>query len=125
MGRHPRPDLGTTIVLTTHYLEEAETLADRIVVLADGRIVADGPPGSLGDRHRAASRVSFHALDGVHPDDLPVPVEVDGRVWTARCADPTVSLHILTAWAIERDVRLTGLTIAPPSLEEIYLEVVG
>ena len=117
-------DLGTTIVLTTHYLEEAETLADRIVVLADGRIVADGPPGSLGDRHRAASRVSFHALEGVAPDELPVPVEVEGRRWTARCADPTVSLHALTAWAIERDLRLSGLTIAPPSLEEIYLEAV-
>src|SRR5207248_8755491 len=88
-------DLGTTIVLTTHYLEEAETLADRIVVLADGRIVADGPPGSLGDRHRAPSRITFDALDA-DPGSLPVLVEVGTRTWTVIAEDPTATLHQLT-----------------------------
>ena len=117
--------LGKTIVLTTHYLEEAEALADRIVVLANGVIVAEGSPGQLGNRHEAPSRISFAEIVGVHPDEAPVSVIVENGRWAILSAEPTRTLHALTSWALAKDIELTGLAVAPPSLEEIYLEVVS
>src|SRR5205823_655949 len=101
--------LGKTIVLTTHYLEEAEALADRIIVLADGVIVAEGSPGQLGNRHEAPSRISFAGI-GVAPDDLPVDVVLDNGRWTIVTTEPTRILHVLTAWALEREIELAGLS---------------
>ena len=115
--------LGKTIVLTTHYLDEAEALADRIVVVANGRVVAEGPPGALGDRHRAASRISFAAPAGLDPSRSTVTIDVQGGRWTVATTDVTAGLHALTGWALAAGVELHGLTVAPPSLEEIYLEV--
>jgi ABC-2 type transport system ATP-binding protein len=117
--------LGKTIVLTTHALDEAEALADRLVVLADGRVVAEGSPGSLADRHRAPSRISFAPVPGARPEDLPLPTSVDGLRWTSTSSDPTAAVHALTGWALARGVELAGLAVAPPTLEQIYLEVVG
>ena len=117
--------LGKTIVLTTHYLEEAEALADRIVVLRDGVIVAEGAPGSLGNRHQAPTRIAFSPIAGMAPEDLPIEVVEDGTRWAISTTEPTSTLHVLTAWAVKRDLELTGLAVAPPSLEEIYLEVVS
>jgi ABC-2 type transport system ATP-binding protein len=115
--------LGKTIVLTTHYLDEAEALADRIIVLADGAIVAEGPPGSLGNRHEAPSRITFSAIAGVRSEDLPVPVVAEGLHWIISTCEPTATLHALTSWAVKRELELAGLAVAPPSLEQIYLEV--
>jgi ABC-2 type transport system ATP-binding protein len=117
--------LGKTIVLTTHYLEEAEALADRIVVLNDGVIVAEGTPGLLGNRHEAPTRITFTAVAGVALEDLPVMVTDAGGRWTVSTTEPTRTLHLLTGWAVKREVELVGLAVAPPSLEEIYLEVVS
>ena len=115
--------LGKTIVLTTHYLEEAEALADRIIVLADGAIVAEGPPGTLGNRHEAPSRVTFTAIEGRLPTELPVDVTEDGRRWVVTTTAPTEALRALTTWAVDERIEITGLAVAPPSLEEIYLDV--
>ncbi|HEY8216812.1 MAG TPA: ABC transporter ATP-binding protein [Acidimicrobiia bacterium] len=115
--------LGKTIVLTTHYLDEAEALADRVVVLSQGRVVADGPPGVLGDRHTAPSRLTFFPIGGVAVRDLPVAVADDGVRWTITTSDPTATLLELTSWAVREGHELAGLEVTPPSLEEIYLEV--
>ena len=115
--------LGKTIVLTTHYLDEAEALADRIIVLAEGSIVAEGSPGSLGNRHQAPSRITFMPLIGFVVDDLPVAGIDDGIHWVVSTSEPTAALHALTSWAVKRELELTGLGVAPPTLEQIYLEV--
>jgi ABC-2 type transport system ATP-binding protein len=117
--------LGKTIVLTTHYLEEAEYLADRIAVISGGRIVAEGSPATLGGRHRRPSSVRFRLEP--HPVSGPPPplgsasrVLDDGRTEFAS-DDPASDLQRLTAWAKARDRRVTRLEVAPPSLEAIYL----
>jgi ABC-2 type transport system ATP-binding protein len=115
-------DAGTTVWLTTHYLDEAATLADRVIVLRDGRIVAEGPPGSLGAV--AAVELRFRLADGVAPPDLPglsLSVTDDGIVATSEAA--TEALHALTGWALEQGVELEGLELRRPSLEDVYLEL--
>jgi ABC-2 type transport system ATP-binding protein len=113
--------LGKTIVLTTHYMEEAERLADRIVVMARGEIVADGTPATLGGRDRAAVLVAFTLPPGA---DAPPQGAVDGhgRV-TLRTERPMAALHALTGWALDRDLELTDLEIRRPTLEDVYLEL--
>jgi ABC-2 type transport system ATP-binding protein len=115
-------DMGTTIVLTTHYLEEAEFLADRIAVIDRGRIVADGTPGELGGRDQAATYITFRAPDTAVP--LPVPVEEleGGRV---RIIDhhPTATLRTLTNWAADNGIELEELEVRQPTLEHTYLEL--
>jgi ABC-2 type transport system ATP-binding protein len=100
-------DLGKTIVLTTHYLDEAQALADRVAIVKDGQILVEGPPGELGDsvsRYRVA-----WTLDG----------ERHERVTD----DPTALLHELTSDALARGERLEDLSVTRPSLEEVYLEL--
>jgi ABC-2 type transport system ATP-binding protein len=114
--------LGKTILLTTHYMDEAQRLADRIVVIAAGRIAADGPPESIGGREEAAVSITFRLPAGIDAAELPVPVVVrpDGDV-VVETAEPTSALHGLTGWALERGIDLAGLTVARPSLEDVYL----
>ncbi|WP_042377506.1 ABC transporter ATP-binding protein [Streptacidiphilus melanogenes] len=115
-------DAGTSILLTTHYMDEAQALADRVAVIADGRIVATGTPATIGGRDHALKRIRFTLPDGCSPADLPVPVSVedDGAV-TASVAEPTLALHRLTGWALDRGLLLDGLTVEQPSLEDVYL----
>jgi ABC-2 type transport system ATP-binding protein len=119
--------LGKTILLTTHYMDEAQALADRVIVLARGRIVADGPPDAIGGRDVGATVVSFRLPPGVDARELPsgLPVDLDPRQSTVelRTSDPTRALHTLTSWAVGRDVDLEGLTVTRPSLEDVYLEL--
>jgi ABC-2 type transport system ATP-binding protein len=115
-------DGGTTVLLTTHYLDEAATLADRVIVLRGGRIVAEGAPGSLGTV--AAVELRFRLPDGVSPPDLPglsLTVTAEGIVGTSDA--PTEALHALTGWALEQRVELEGLEVRRPSLEDVYLEL--
>ncbi|MEO3754582.1 ABC transporter ATP-binding protein [Streptomyces sp. B6B3] len=119
-------DAGTTVVLTTHYMEEAQALADRVAVLAEGRIVAEGAPSELGGRAAAPTRIGFALPAGCSPADLPlaaahgVVADEDGLV-TVRTDEPTGTLHRLTAWALGRGVTLDRLAVERPSLEEVYL----
>ena len=118
-------DLGKTVLLTTHYMDEAQALADRVVVIADGRIVAEGTPQSIGGRAEADVTVEFRLPRGVAPADLPVPVEArsdDGMVGFTT-SEPTEVLHRLTSWAQDRPdpFELDGLTVTRPSLEDVYL----
>jgi ABC-2 type transport system ATP-binding protein len=104
---------GTTILLTTHYLDEAEALADRIAVIAAGRIIATGDPATLGGRNTEAARVSW---DG--------PASSDGRVGTTtvETATPTRTVAEL---AEKFGGEVPGLTVTRPTLEDIYLELIG
>jgi ABC-2 type transport system ATP-binding protein len=120
--------LGKTIFLTTHYMEEAEYLADRITVIAGGRIVAEGTPATLGGRDRQASTIGFTLPAGIQPGELPKRVaaaivdSVNGRV-EARSADPLPLLGALAAWAAERGVELPDLAVHRPTLEDVYLSL--
>ena len=120
-------DAGTTILLTTHYMEEAQELADRVAVMASGRIVAEGPPSRIGGRDTALTRISFALPDGCTAADLPAGVTAqpgadDGLV-TVDAAEPTAVLHQLTGWALGRGTVLRQLTVERPSLEDIYLRL--
>ncbi len=117
--------LGKTVFLTTHYMDEAEALASRVAVIAAGRIVAEGPPRSLGDRHLAWARIRFRLPSdaGMPPVTGSVRSE-DGSV-EIRTREPARVLHELTGWAIEREVDLEGLQVTSPTLEDVYLELTG
>jgi ABC-2 type transport system ATP-binding protein len=115
-------DLGTAIMLTTHYMDEAQELADRVAVISGGKIVEEGIPATLGGRDRARARVRFLLPDGYSMSDLPVPATAgeDGRL-VVEADEPTELLHRLTGWALEHHTVLPGLTVDRPSLEDIYL----
>jgi ABC-2 type transport system ATP-binding protein len=117
---------GKTVLLTTHYMDEAEALADRLIVIAAGRIVAEGPPGSLTGRLAGTTRIRFRLPAGVSVDELPV----DGAVATGHEVDlsterPVPTLRRLTSWAMRNRVELEGLEVTRPSLEDVYLQLVG
>jgi ABC-2 type transport system ATP-binding protein len=115
--------LGRTVLLTTHYMDEAQTLADRICVIAGGEVVAEGTPETLGGRQTAAARIRFILPAGLDLAALPLPARTDdGRV-VLETATPTRTLHELTAWAVARELELPGLEVLRPSLEDVYLEL--
>ncbi len=118
--------LGKTVLLTTHYMDEAQNLADRVAVIAKGLIVAEGTPESLGGRSTAATVVSFQA-DGASLDGLPArdaTVSENGRV-TLTTTTPTRTVHEISGWALERGLELIDLAVSRPSLEDVYLELTG
>ncbi len=119
---------GTTVVLTTHYIEEADQLADRVVVLAAGRIIADATPRELRTRGGASS-IRFplpdRGLAAALPANLAGHVTPDGRALLIRDADVTAALRDLLAWADARHLDLDGLEVGPPSLEDAYLAATG
>jgi ABC-2 type transport system ATP-binding protein len=100
--------LGKTVVLTTHYLDEAAALADRVAIIQDGAILAEGPPGELGSA-APRSRVRWR--------------DPDGSLQERDVEDPTALLHELTSTALARGERLEELSVSQPSLEDVYLEL--
>jgi ABC-2 type transport system ATP-binding protein len=100
-------DLGKTVLLTTHYLDEAQALADRVAIVKDGRILAEGPPGELiagAARYRVSYRLGAELVE-------------------RETEDPTTLLHEATAAALARGERLEDLSVSRPSLEDVYLEL--
>jgi ABC-2 type transport system ATP-binding protein len=112
---------GRTILLTTHYMEEAQRLADRVAVIADGRLIAVAAPDELGGED--AALVTFRLPEGVDVADLPVPVEGPGPEVALHTATPTRDLAPLLSWAAVRGYELERLTISRPSLEDTYLKL--
>jgi ABC-2 type transport system ATP-binding protein len=123
-------DLGKTIFLTTHYMEEAQELADQVAIISGGGIVARGTPRDLSSRDGRVSRISFRLPAGVRADELPsdlaavagpTPGSMDEL--QIHADDPLRALNELTGWALERGVELAGLEVRQPSLEDVYLDL--
>jgi ABC-2 type transport system ATP-binding protein len=105
-------------------MDEAQHLADRVVVINRGEIVASGTPETIGGRAKAAARIRFNLPPGVEPPVLAVPLTRDGSgALTLETHDEVRALHALTSWALDRDVELIGLTVDRPSLEDVYIEL--
>jgi ABC-2 type transport system ATP-binding protein len=121
-------DLGKTVFLTTHYMEEAERLADRIAVIADGRIVAEGTPQTLGGRQLSDSQIAFARPPGTTVASLPaalasrVSAQQDGRL-IVPSSTVAADLHVLSGWALDHDLELDDLEVTRPTLEDVYLRL--
>jgi ABC-2 type transport system ATP-binding protein len=113
--------LGKTVLLTTHYMDEAQYLADRVAVIAGGRIVVEGPPATLGDRNAGAARIRYRPPDGTAPPDgLTATRSTDG-VTEIASSDVVTDLYRLTGWALDNHIALDGLEVIRPTLEDVYL----
>ena len=115
---------GTTVLLTTHYLDEAEHLADRVGVLAAGRLVAEGTPEELtgvGHDGRALRPPAGHG--GRRPRRCAAGRRGRRPDASSSTTTPTSAVHAVTGWALERGVELTGLAVTRPSLEDVFLQI--
>ena len=122
-------EIGKTVLLTTHYMDEAQALADRVAVIAAGEIIATGHPDDLGGRRDADSLISFDLPVGDAAAAIRTTVagewsQSNGRL-NLRTGDPTRSLNELTGWALANDFVLESLEVSRPSLEDVYLELTG
>ena len=117
--------LGKTVFLTTHFMDEAQYLASRVVVVSKGEIVAEGPPSTLGGRDTMQTVVRFRPSDGV--SDVPPlgQVSTSDGTYEVRVDDPTKTLHELTGWALEHRARFDLLEVTQPTLEDVYLQLTG
>ena len=120
-------ELGKTIFLTTHYMDEAQHLADRVAILRRGELVAMGDLDQIGAGLGARSVIRFRMPAGVSADDLrPIleaPVDLSGDLATVTVESPQRPLHRLTGWAEERGILLEGLEAMHPTLEDMFLEL--
>jgi ABC-2 type transport system ATP-binding protein len=122
---------GRTVLLTTHYMDEAQVLADRVAVIAKGAIVATGTPDSIGGRDTGTATIRFVLPEkttsvsdlGLSQSELTIR-PVDGRsMIEIETESPTAVLHSLTSWAVANGTELEGLEVARPSLEDVYLSL--
>jgi ABC-2 type transport system ATP-binding protein len=122
-------ELGKTIFLTTHFMDEAQYLADRVAIMRGGEIIATGRPDELGGRNVRPAEIRFIVPVGLSLADLPaVPAEdqgIAGDHVVVRTHEPVLAAHALTGWALERGVSLELFSVTQPTLEDIYLELTG
>jgi len=117
--------LGKTVWLTTHFMDEAQYLADRVAVIAKGRIVAEGPPDSLAGRDAMRTRIRFRPPSGAPPaPDWGQTPSADGS-FSLETDDATRSTHDVTSWALNHGIALDLLEVRQPSLEDVYLQLTG
>jgi len=121
--------LGKTVFLTTHFMDEAQALADRVAVMVAGQIVATGTPPEIGGRDTAPSELRFALPADTALSDLPdlgpgasVVAPAPGQVLVV-AADGVRAAQDLTAWALERGLDLRGFTVTQPTLEDVYLRL--
>ena len=122
-------ELGKTVFLTTHYMEEAQALADRVAIINSGEIIALGTPEELGGRDVRPAEIRFALPAGWSLGDIPAVSDeqrsLTGERVTLVTSTPVQALHELTGWALEQGVSLQGLSVTQPTLEDIYLELTG
>lgn len=118
--------LGKTVLLTTHYMDEAEYLADRVAVIVRGEIVAEGTPHEL-IRLDPVSTIEFRLPPGeqILPTALPEVMKMSDGRFIIQTPTPTRTLFELTSWANELGIELPDLGVSRPSLEDVYLKLVG
>jgi ABC-2 type transport system ATP-binding protein len=117
---------GTTVLLTTHYMDEAEALASKVAIISGGRIVAAGTPQSLGGRDMSGAVIRFRLPGGQPVAALPVqPSSVSAGVVEIRTDQSVEVLRVLTNWAVEEGTDLLGLVCERITLEDVYLRLVG
>jgi ABC-2 type transport system ATP-binding protein len=117
--------LGKTVWLTTHFMDEAQYLADRVAVIAKGRIVAEGPPDSIAGRDAMRTRIRFRPPAGAPAaPDWGQTANADGSS-SLETDDATRSTHDVTSWAVEHGITLDLLEVRQPSLEDVYLQLTG
>jgi ABC-2 type transport system ATP-binding protein len=117
--------LGKTIFLTTHYMDEAQYLSDRVAIIVNGRIVAQGAPRTLAGHGSSLTTITF----ALPPDSPELPHELAARAVVGngtvqlRSEQPMRELHDLTGWALTHGIELQALSVARPTLEDVYLEL--
>jgi len=117
--------LGKTVFLTTHFMDEAQFLADRVAVIAKGTIVAEGTPDTIAGRDQMTPRIRFSLAAG-----SPVPpdwgqTEIQPGTYELHAPDPTTTLHMITSWALDGGRAFETIEVTRPSLEDVYLELTG
>ncbi len=124
-------DLGKTVVLTTHYMEEAQHLADRLAILRDGVVVGSGTPADLvgSSSTRSGTVIRFRLPDGVGADAVQAAVGMtpdrSGDEFVLRTEAAQHTLYALTSWAEQGGVELQGIEVTRPTLDDVFLELTG
>jgi ABC-2 type transport system ATP-binding protein len=122
-------ELGKTIFLTTHFMDEAQALADRVAVMRGGEIIASGRPDELGGRNLRPAEIRFALPSDWSLGDIPdvpsVGREIQADRVTVFTREPVIAAHEITTWALDHDVELAHFSVTQPTLEDIYLELTG
>ncbi|MGZ4303716.1 MAG: ABC transporter ATP-binding protein [Solirubrobacteraceae bacterium] len=122
-------ELGKTIFLTTHFMDEAQALADRVAVMRGGEIIAAGRPDEIGGRNLRPAEIRFALPSNWSLGDIPdvpsVGREIQADRVTVFTREPVLATHELTTWAVYHDVELEHFSVTQPTLEDIYLELTG
>jgi ABC-2 type transport system ATP-binding protein len=117
--------LGKTVLLTTHFMDEAQYLANRVALIAHGEIVAEGRPDTIAGRDRMLARVLFRPPPGApEPPSWGQERQPDGS-YLLRAENPTAAVHRVTSWAVEQGISFDVLEVTLPSLEDVYLDLTG
>ncbi len=117
---------GATVLMSSHYMDEVEALAQRVAVLSGGRIVATGSPTSIGGRDQSDVTIRFQLPDGISPSELPVAAsKLDGNLVEIRTEDELPVIARIVNWALEKNIALVGFSVTRVTLEDTYLALTG
>jgi ABC-2 type transport system ATP-binding protein len=117
--------LGKTVFLTTHFMDEAQYLADRVAVIAKGEIVAEGTPDTIAGRDQMTPRITFRLPNGAPEPPQVGQTETPNGAFELRAPDPTGILHTLTSWAVDNGLSFESIEVTRPTLEDVYLGLTG